>query len=208
MNTPTLSRLTMQTMANYRVAATQVVAATGAGSRRVVRAVDGTLQREVLARAGKLAPRPAERMDELRGNASRLVVQGIDQFEKAAETGIARGSEFAVAQVARLADFAAEVNTPLLAEGLHTAARLSIPAAQLALRVSSKVAEGATSLADAAGAHPVGRALRKTARGAGRAAAKTTQRGRKAVAKATKAPSVKRARRGAKRAAGQLAAAF
>ncbi len=70
------------------VAATQVVAATGAGSRRVVRAVDGTLQREVLARAGKLAPRPAERMDELRGNASRLVVQGIDQFEKAAETGM------------------------------------------------------------------------------------------------------------------------
>lgn len=210
MTTPSLSRLTVQTMANYRVAATQMVAASGAGSRRFVRAVDGAIETQLLARAAKLAPKPAERMDELRGGASRMVVKGIDQFEKAAETTIVRGSEFAVAQVARLADMAAEAKPAVFAEGLHTAARLSIPAAQLALMVSSKVAEGATSLADVAGAHPVRRAVRKTAKKtkpARRSAVKTKARVSKAAAEVVKAPRVQRARRAVKKAVEQVAAA-
>ncbi|MCW5636516.1 MAG: hypothetical protein KIT17_24500 [Rubrivivax sp.] len=175
MSTPTLSRLTMETMANYRAAATQVVAASSAGSRRLVRAADGTLHRQVVERAAKVAPQAGERIDAVRANVRRLVLQGIDQFEQVADTTIERSSEFAVAQVSRLADLAADVKAPVVAGSLQNAARLSVPAAQLALLVSSKLAEGAASLAGVAGARPVRRTVRQAAKGARRAATKVTR---------------------------------
>jgi hypothetical protein len=187
MNTPSLSRITMETMANYRMAATQVVAASGAGSRRLVRAVDGTLQQQVLPRTSKLAPQVSERMDAVRGTVNRYVEQGIDQIVEVAETTITLSGDFAVAQVTRLSDLAGDVTTPLLVDGLHTATRLAMPAAQLALKVSSVVADGATSLADAAGAHPVAKPVR-------RAAKRTQAAGRAAKQAVAKAPAqVKRA---------------
>ena len=189
MNTQSLSRITMETMANYRTAASQVVAASGAGSRRLVRVVDGTLHQQVLPRATKLAPQVGERMEAAVTTVNRYALQGIEQIVVAAETTIARSSDFAVAQVTRLSDMAAEVNMPILTEGLQTAARLSMPAAQFALKFSNAVADGATSLADVAGAHPVAKTLRKAAKrsqAAGRAA-------KRAVAKAP--VQVKRAAR-------------
>lgn len=191
MNTPTLRRLTMQTMANYRSAARQVVAASGAGSRRVVRAVDGTLQRQVMAPATRLVPKAGERMDDMRDNVARLVERGITQVEKAAEATIERSSDFAMAQAERIADMADGVTLPLVADGLHTAARLTLPAAQLSLGMSEKLVQGATALADAAGARPVRKAVRKTAGKAARAAKaplkQATRRTSKAAAPAPKA---------------------
>lgn len=190
MSNPTLSRVTMETMANYRTAAAQVVAASGAGSRRFVRAVDGTLQSQLLARATKVVPQAGERFDEVRGNVSRLVEQGIAQVEKAAEATIERSSDFAVAQITRFADLAADVRNPFVAEGLHTAARLTLPAAQLVLMVSGKVAVGATSLADAAGAHPVAQVARKAVRRTRRAAAPVVAAAEKPVKRARKQAEV------------------
>jgi hypothetical protein len=187
MNTPTLRRLTMQTMANYRSAASQVVAASGAGSRRVVRAVDGTIQRQVMAPATKLVPKAGERMDEMRDNVARMVERGITQVEQAAEVAVERSSDFAMAQAVRIADMAEGVNMALVADGLHTAARLSIPAAQLSLGVSEKLVQGAKALADVAGAAPVRKAARKAARAVKAPLKKAARRTPKAAAPAPKA---------------------
>lgn len=194
MNTTTLSRITLETMANYRAAATQVVAASGAGSRRLVQAVDGTVQRQLMPRTARVAPRAAEQIDAVRGNVSRLALQGIEQMVERSEQAIAVGSDFAVAQVSRLSDLAADVEIKLVADGLEAAARLSLPAAQLALKVSGKVAEGAATLAGAAGAQPVKAAARKVAK-------KAVRRTRKAVAQVVEAAPAKRTRRAAKKAA-------
>lgn len=206
MTTPqALSRITLETMANYRAAATQVVAASGAGSRRVVRLLDGTLEQRVLPGAARLAPRAGQRLEALRGRMSHLIERGIGQAEKAAETGIERSSDFALAQVTRLADLGADVKNPLVANGLQTAARLSLPGAQLALTVSGKIAEGATALADMAGANPVGRVVRKAARGTQRgtakvqAEAKTTARRARAGAAEAKRTAKTAAKTAAKR---------
>ena len=218
MNTPSLSRITMETMANYRTAAAQVVAASGAGSRRLVKAVDGALQTQVVPRTAKLAPVAGERLDGLRGNVNRVVVQGIDQAVERSEQVIATTSDFAVAQVTRIADLMADIDNAMIASGVEAAARFTLPAAQLALVVSSKVAEGATQLADAAGAHPVKAAVKKAAASATTATKATKRRvakvakqadvevkavrrrATKAVAKVADAPVVKRARRAAKKA--------
>lgn len=211
MNTPSLSRITMETMANYRTAAAQVVAASGAGSRRLVKAVDGALQSQVLPRTAKLAPVAGERLDGLRGNVNRVVVQGIDQAVERSEQVIATTSDFAVAQVTRIADLMADIDNAMIASGVEAAARFTLPAAQLALAVSSKVAEGATQLADAAGAHPVKAAVKKATTATKRRVTKVAKqadvevkavrrRATKAVAQMAEAPVVKRARRAAKKA--------
>ena len=211
MNTQTLSRVTMETMANYRTAAAQVVAASGAGSRRLVKAVDGALRNQVLPRTAKLVPAAGQRLDGLRGNVNRVVVQGIDQAVERSEQVIAVSGDFAVAQVTRLTDVVADLNNQMLVGGLEAAARITLPAAQLALVVSSKMAEGATQLAGAAGAHPVKSAVKKSTATTKRRVAKVAKqaevevkavrrRATKAVAQVVDAPVVKRARRAAKKA--------
>lgn len=211
MNTQSFSRVTLETMANYRTAAAQVVAASGAGSRRLVKAVDGAVQQQVVLRTAALVPAAGERLDAARDAASRLALQGIEQAVSRSEQAIARSSEFATTQVERWADAAAAFDNRYVVQGLEAAARLTLPAAQLALAVSGKVAEGATQLADVAGAHPVQSKVRQAAKGTRRAAAKVqaetevkakaaVRRTRKAVAKAADAEPVKRVRRAARKA--------
>lgn len=202
MTTTQLSRVTLETLANYRVAATQTAAATGAGGTRLVRAVNGTLVRQFYPRAAKLAPRATARLHQVGDEVNRRVVDGIEAVVERTEAVIDRSSEMAVTQVNRIAGMAAAVGNPLVADGLNTAARLSLPMAQLALAVSSRVAEGATSLAHVAGASS--RAHRRVVAVArkGRAqAAVSAKRVRKAAAEVVKAPAVKRARRAVKKAA-------
>ncbi|MFT3817871.1 MAG: hypothetical protein QM750_09635 [Rubrivivax sp.] len=204
MSTQTLSRLTIETMANYRTAATQMVAATGAGSRRLVRLVDGTVQHQVLPRATRVAPRSAERLEAVGSRLSQLsqwAEQGIDQAQQRAEAGIARSSEFAIAQLGKWADRAAELQAPVLSGGLDAAATFSLPAANLGLLLSGKLAEGATQLADAAGAHPVAKTVRKAGAKVRKQAGTAARRARKAAAPVVEAPAVKRARRAVKKAA-------
>ena len=168
MNNPSLSRVTLQSLENYRTAATQAVVATRLGGHRLVGAVNGALKNSVYPRTAKLAPRATDRMNQVRGNVSEVVVKGIDQVAQSAEKAIELSSTTAAAQLSKVAKFAAGVNNQIVANGLQAAARLTMPGAKAALALSSQVAKGATALADAAGARPVRQAVRKAAAGSSR----------------------------------------
>jgi hypothetical protein len=227
MTTQTLSGVTLQSIENYRTAAAQAVVAYRLGGRRLLGAVNGALKNSVYPRTAKLAPRTTDRMDDLRSNVSNLLVKGIDLVADGADKAIELGSSTAASQLGKVAELASGIDTPLLANGLQAAARLSLPGAKVALVVSSRVADGATALADAAGARTVRKAVRKVARKATvatrRAAApvvretkvavKATRSRVAKVAKSVKAPvadvkaDVKRATRRVKKAAAQATAA-
>jgi hypothetical protein len=224
MTTQTLSHLTLQTLDNYRNAANQAVVAYRLGSHRLVNVVNATLENSVYPRTAKLAPKATRRMDGVRGNMSDVVVKGIDQVAERTEQAIEMGSTAAAAQVKKAARFAAGIDNNLVASGLQTAVRLSMPGAKVALAVSGKVAEGASALAGAAGARPLRKAVRKASAKvvskAQRQATPAVRRAKKAVdvttkrvarvVKAKAAPvtaAVRRAPRAAKKVAAEVAAA-
>jgi hypothetical protein len=191
MSTQTLSDLTLETLANYRTAATQAVGAYRAGSHRLVDMVNGTLENQVYPRTAKIAPRATEGLNGVRGSVSEIVVKGIDAASERTERAIEVGSEAAVAQLTKFADYMSEIDNAIVAGGLNTAARLSMPVAKLALVVSSKVAEGATALADAAGADAVAGVKRSVRKAAG-------------AAKRHAEPVARKAKAGVKRAAARV----
>lgn len=205
MTAQTLSRVTLKTLENCRVAATQAVVAYRLGGHRLLGAVDGALQNKVYPRTAKVAPKATARLDTVRGNVSQIVVKGIDLMAERTEQVITLGANTAAEQLGKVAAFAAGIDNPLLANGLQAAARLTMPGAQLALVVSGKVGAGAKALADAAGARPVRKVVRRAAAGAKRQSKAVVGAGRKRVAKAVQAP-VAQARR-ASRAAKQAVAA-
>lgn len=223
MRTQTLSHVTLQSIENYRAAAVQTVAAYRVGGRRLVGAMNGALQNSVYPRTAMVAPRVTDRMDEVRGKVSDIVVKGIDQVAEGAEKAIELSSSTAASQLTKVAKFAAGIDNEIVANGLQAAARLTMPGAKVALLVSTRVAEGATALADAAGAHPVRKVARKAVRKAkasaprkaapalrkAKATVKTaTRRATKAV-KAVDAPvaKVQRAARKAKQAVAEVVTA-
>ena len=164
MSTQTLSRVTLETLENYRTAATQAVVAYRLGGHRLVGAVNGALENSFYPRTAKLSVAATERMNEVRGNVSDIVVKGIDQVAERTEKAIELGSTTAAAQVAKVADFAAGTHNAVLTSGLEAAVRITMPGAKLALVVSGKVAEGANKLADVAGAKDLKKAVKKTAK--------------------------------------------
>lgn len=169
MRTQTLADVTLKTLHNYQTAATQTVAAYHAGGQRLVGLVDGTLQTRLYPRTAKFAPIATKRMNALRGNVHGSVVKGIDQAAERTSQVIERGAEAAAAGLSKVAGFAADIGNPYVTNSLDAAARLSLPVAKLALAVSGKVAEGATTLATVAGAHPVKKAVRHATTAAKRA---------------------------------------
>jgi len=220
---PTLRLVTLQSLENYRTAATQAVVAYRAGGHRLVGAVNGTLKNTVYPRTAKLAPAATDRADNVRGNLSQIVVKGIDQVAERAAQVIAFSASTAAEQLSKAAKFAAGIHNPIVANGLQTAARMTMPGAQAALAVSTQVVKGANALVDMTGAQPVRTAARKVkvkakaarttpARKAApvarevKAAVKSVKR---TVAKAAKAPVVKaeRAVRSAKKAVTKAASA-
>jgi len=222
-NQATLRHVTLQSLENYRTAATQAVVAYRAGSHRLVGAVNGTLKNTVYPRTAKLAPVATDRADSVRGNLSEIVVKGIDQVAERAEQVIAFSATTAAEQLSKAAKFAAGIHNPIVANGLQTAARLTMPGAQAALAVSTQVVKGANALVDIAGAQPVRAAARKVKVKA-KAAKSTTPRKaapvvrevkaavksvNRRVAKAAQAPVAKaeRAVRSAKKAVTKAAAA-
>ena len=158
-----LSHVTLETLENYRTAAARSVVAYRSGGRRLIGVVNGALEHSVYPRTAKLAPRATEFMNDVRGNVTQIVIKGLDQSAKRAETAIEFGAKAAGTQVNKLARFAAKVENPVVADGLQTAARLTMPGAKVALAISGKVAAGAIALADAASARPVRSAARKAA---------------------------------------------
>ncbi len=184
-----LSHVTLETLENYRNAATQGVRAYRSGSRRLIGAVNGALEQRVYPRTAKLAPRATKFMNDVRGNVSQIVIKGLEQTAARAATVIEFGANTAGTQVNKLARFATKVDSPVVSNGLQTVARLTMPGAKVALAISGKVAAGAIALADAAGARPVRRTARK--------AAAVPRRVVKRAAQAAKAPLAKARRSGA-----------
>lgn len=181
MRTQTLSNLTLQNIENYRAAAAQTVVAYRLGGHRLVGAMNGALQNSLYPRTAKLAPRTTDRMDQVRGQVSDIVVKGIDQVADGAGKAIEMSSSTACAQIAKVTKFAAGIDNEVVANGLQAAARLTMPGAKAALLLSTRIAEGATALADAAGARPVRKAARKAVR---KAAARTQRKATPLVRKA------------------------
>lgn len=170
MNTQSLNGVTLQTLKNYRTAATQAMVAYRLGSHRLVSAVNHMLANSVYPRTAQLAPRATERMNEVRGSISEVVVKGIDGIADRAVKAIESSSTAAAAQLNKVSELAAAIDNAIVANSLQAAARLTMPGANVALAVSGKVAEGASALATAAGARPVHKAVRKTAAGVKRKA--------------------------------------
>lgn len=194
----TLRGVTLQSLENYRNAATQVVVAYRLGGRRMVGMVNGALKNSVYPRTAKLAPRVTDRINDVRGDVSEIVVKGIDLVALRAEKAIKLGSNTAAAQVTKVAKFAAGVDNEIMASGLHTVARLTMPGAKVALAVSGKASQGANALADAIGARTVRKAVRKAHAGSKRTLASATR--------TTKATVKTAAKRGAKVAKARRAA--
>jgi len=179
-----LSHVTLETLENYRNAATQGVLAYRAGSRRLIGAVNGALEQRVYPRTAKLAPRATEFMNGVRGNVTQIVINGLDQTAARAATAIEFGANTAGTQVNKLAQFATAVDSPVVAKGLQTVARLTMPGAKVVLAISGKVAAGAVALADAVGARPVRSAARKAAAAPRRVAKRAAQAAKAPLAKA------------------------
>ena len=128
-STQSLSGITLQTLDNYRAAATLTVAAYRFGSHRLVGLVNGALQDRVYPRTARLAPRATDRMDEVRGSVSHLVADGIDRVADTTEKAIEASSATAAAQVTKVAEMAAGVANETMANSLQAAARLTMPGA-------------------------------------------------------------------------------
>lgn len=208
MTSQSLSRVTLETLKNYRIAATQTVAAYRLGSHRLLDAVNGALKNGVYPRTAKMAPRVTERMNEVRGSVSKAFVSGIDQVAERTEQVIELGSKTAATQVSKVAEFTAGIDNQIVVNGMQAAVRLAMPGAKFGLMLSGKVAEGAHALADAAGGRTVRSTVRKATPMANKAKATVKSAARRAT-KSTKAPMAKaqRAARGAKKAVRRVAAA-
>lgn len=184
MTRPNLSTVTLKTLENYRHAANRAVVAYHVGGKRLLGLVNGALQDSVYPRTAKVAPFTTGRMDAVRGSVSKLIVKGVDQVAQRSEQAIDFSADTAAAQVSKVAGFTAGIDNTMLANGLHAAARLTMPAAQVALAVSSKIAQGANALAGAAGAtsaRPARGKARKTAAGAKRRAAPVARKAKTMV---------------------------
>jgi len=219
MTSQTLSSVTLQTVENYRTAATQAVVAYRLGGHRLVGVVNGRLKSSVYPRTVKLAPRVTHHMNEVRGNVSKMVVKGIDRVAERTEQVIESTSTTAAAQVNKVASFVAKVENEVVADGLQVAARLTMPGAKAALALSGRLAKRANALADAAGASAAGTAVRQpAARAKGKAApgarkpratVKAASKRLAKVAKTAAAPVAKARRtpRAAKKSVGEAVAA-
>ena len=159
MNIHTLSNVTLETIENYRQAATLAVDAYRAGSHRLIDAVNEGLVNNVYSRTAKVAPQFTQTLSQVRGGLSDIIVKGVDGVSTGTGKAIEASSTAAVARVTQVADYAAGIENGMVVKGIDAAVRLSLPGAQAALTVSAKLAEGADALKRAAAGKksPVGR---------------------------------------------------
>jgi hypothetical protein len=182
MNTQTLNGVTLKTLDNYRTAATQAMVAYRLSGRKLVSAVNSVLANSVYPRTAGIAPQATVRMNEVRESISAVVTQGIDKIADRTVKAIESGSSAAAAQLKKVSELAAGIDSPIVANGLQAAARLTMPGANVALALSSRVTRGANALADAAGARPMRKAVRKATHGVKRGAkAAARKAGRRAA---------------------------
>jgi hypothetical protein len=178
MSNQTLSRMALATIENYRSAANQANRAYYLSSKRLIGALKHTLESRVDSRTRKVAPELTSAMQQVRDRVTEFAFKGIDAVSSRTEKAVEFGSDGAAKQVTKLAELAAGVDNAIVANGLQTTARLTLPSAKLALAVSGKVAEAADALASAAGGK-VANAAATAKRQAGRAQRRATAVSRK-----------------------------
>ncbi|MCV2370881.1 hypothetical protein [Roseateles oligotrophus] len=154
MNHQTLSTVTLEAIDNYARAASLTVKAYRAGSSRLLNGVNDGLQAQVYSRSVKLAPNLTGALTQLRDSLSEIIDGGVGKLTTGSERVIKVGSSKARVGVARMAGFAAAAQNPLLARGLTTAARLSMPGARAARALSAGLVEGVGRLSLLAGVPP------------------------------------------------------
>ncbi len=163
MNKQNLSTTALATIDNYARAASLTVKAYRAGSSRLLDGVNEGLQAQVYSRSVKVAPNLTEALTQLRDSLSEIIDGGVSKLSSGSERAIKTSTAKARVGVARVAGFSAKVKNPLLARGLSTAARLSMPGARAALAVSAGLVEGAGRLSRLAGASVTVKSVRKSA---------------------------------------------
>lgn len=176
MNIQALSNVTLETIENYRQAATLAVDAYRAGSHRLIDAVNEGLVNSVYSRTAKVAPQFTQTLSQVRGGLSDIIVKGVDGVSTGTGKAIEASSSAAAARVTQVADFAAGIENGMVVKGIDAAVRLSLPGAQAALTVSAKLAEGVDALKRAAAGQkgPVATAAKAVKKVAVRAQRKAT----------------------------------
>ncbi len=141
-----LSTVTLETIENYRHAATLAVVAYRTGSNRLIEAVNDSLEANVYSRTGRVAPQLTNKLIQVRGGLTGIIVKGIGEASTRTEKAIEASSNVATKGVTQAAEFAAGIENRVAANGIEAVARLSMPGAKAALAVSAKVAEGVDTL--------------------------------------------------------------
>lgn len=154
MSTQTLRRVTLDTIENYRNAATLAVGACRAGSHRLIDAVNDGLGHMADKRTKKLAPELTSKLCEVRGKLAHAIVKGVDVASVRTRKAILASSNTVAAGVKQVAAFAAGIENPIVANGIQAAVRLSMPGAQVARVVSGKLGDGAEALSRVAAGKP------------------------------------------------------
>ena len=167
MSHATLRTVTLKTVANTRQAAEHAVGAYRAGGHRLI----GLLQQGVDQAAQRSGQRLAPGLRKAGGSLGGLAGQGVDAVSQGSQRVIDVSGDVLMGQVQRVADLADKVDNTLLANGIQTAARISLPGAQAALVLSEKLVQTTAKLPGAQPA-PVGRNKAGSALRRARAAAK------------------------------------
>lgn len=178
MTLQTLSTVTLETIENYRHAAALAVSAYRTGSNRLIGAVNVGLQDRLYSRTVKVAPNLTNAMIQVRGGLTNMIVKGVDTVGTRTEQAIEVGSVSAVKGVTQVAEFAAGIENRVAANGIDAVVRFTLPAAQIARTVSSKVVAGADKLSNAAAGSEakVARVVKTAKKAAGRAKATVTRK--------------------------------
>lgn len=155
MSIQTLSTVTLETIENYRNAATLAVNAYRTGTNRLIGAVNDSIETNVYSRTGRIAPQLTNRLIQVRGNLTDIIVKGIDGVSTQTEKAIEVSSTTATKSVTKVTDFAAGVENRMAVNGIEAMVRISMPGAKAALAVSAKLAEGVDTLSRAAAGKPV-----------------------------------------------------
>lgn len=188
MTASTLRSTTLATIENYRNAGLQAARAYRLGGHRLLHAVNSGLEQKVDSRTAPWAPQITDTLAGLRGRIADVAAKGITQVAQRTEQVVDFGSDSAKGQVTQVAswlrDWQAGAASPLLANGLQAAARLTLPGAKVALAVSGKLSDGADGLSRLAKGKST--AVAKTARSAKAAAKKTTRRAKSAARSSTR----------------------
>lgn len=173
MRKPTLTHVTLNTVEQCRSAATQVVKAYRLGGHRVI---------------GKVKT-SNERVNTL----TQLAAKGVDQVADRSEQLIDISAKTTATQISKAAKFANSIDNPVLANGLQTASRPSLPSALAVLAVAGKAAAGADSLVKAVEVKRPARKARAAVKPLASKVAKKVVKAAKAVAKPAAKPVVRKA---------------